>query len=110
MRKSFHIKNLYSPVLEENSKEVFDTIFSKKSIRAERIFSNGKSSPAGFWYDQEEDEWVVLLKGFASLEFENDQTLEMGEGDYLMIPAHTRHRVKSTSTDPVCVWLAVFIS
>jgi len=104
------IKNIYSPAFGDKNAETIETLISRNNIRVERIISNGQASPGGFWYDQAEDEWVILLKGIAELEFENDQTLELAEGDYILIPAHTRHRVRSTSTDPICIWLAVFIS
>lgn len=103
-------KSLYFPFFGDKNSETIETLFNRKNIRVERIISNGQASPDGFWYDQAEEEWVVLLKGLAVLEFENNQTLELAEGDYILIPAHTRHRVRSTCTDPGCVWLAVFIS
>ena len=76
--------------------------------RIERIVSEGHVSPEGFWYDQGEPEWVALLQGTAELEFEDGRRHPMGAGDWLTIPAHERHRVAHTSSDPPCVWLAVF--
>jgi len=74
-------------------------------VKIERILSYGQSSPVGFWYDQERYEFVVLLKGEASLEFE-DGEVKLCEGDYLVIPPHLKHRVSFTSKP--AVWLAIF--
>lgn len=76
-------------------------------VRVERIVSTGQSTPAGTWYDQDQDEWVALLAGTATLSFEDGRTIDLGPGDALMIPAHVRHRVERTSRDPACVWIAV---
>ena len=76
-------------------------------MRLERIVSHGHSSPEGFWYDQPEDEWVMLLQGAARLEFE-DSLMEMRPGDCLNIPAHRRHRVAWTTPEGPTVWLALF--
>ena len=77
-------------------------------MRIERIVSNGQASPTGFWYDQPDDEFVVLLTGTARLRFEDgDVTLDMTPGDWVEIAAHVRHRVESTQADPPTVWLAV---
>jgi len=76
-----------------------------ESVRIECIVSNGQSSPEGFWYDQTENEWVLLLKGAASLKYADGSVAAMKPGDHLRIPAHTRHRVESVSED--AVWLAV---
>jgi cupin 2 domain-containing protein len=78
-------------------------------IRIERIVSTGHASPPGFWYDQVESEWVVVLRGEATLEFE-DETQMLKPGDYVLIPPHRRHRINSTSLTEPTVWLAVFFS
>ena len=74
----------------------------------QRIVSVGQVSPPGFWYDQDEHEWVMLLLGSAQLEFEDGARVELEAGDSLLIPAHRLHRVSRTSVEPVAVWLAVF--
>lgn len=77
-------------------------------VRIERIVSTGQSSPPGFWYDQPDDEFVVVLAGIGVLRFEDgDRPLTLGPGDWIEIPAHVRHRVESTQADPPTVWLAV---
>jgi cupin 2 domain-containing protein len=85
--------------------EYFEEILQTKNARIQRIVSCGQISD---WYGQEEDEWVLLLSGEAELEFENNLQVKMGEGDFIFISAHQRHKVTRTSTDPPCVWLAVF--
>lgn len=85
--------------------EQFQTLFTNSALRIERIVSHGQASPLGFWYDQPEDEWVMVLQGQASLEFAEGRHLELAQGDWVAIPAHTRHRVAAT-TSPT-VWLAV---
>src|SRR6476620_8373145 len=75
--------------------ELTETIISSDSLRIERIVSLGQSSPAGFWYDQHQHEWVIILKGAARLRFE-DRMVEMRSGDFINIPAHTKHRVEWT--------------
>jgi cupin 2 domain-containing protein len=87
--------------------EYLTTLLGAPDVRIERIVSHGHSSPEGFWYDQDWHEWVVVLKGAASLRFE-DQTFEMKAGDFVNIPAHTKHRVEWTAPDEPTVWLAVF--
>ena len=79
--------------------------------KIERIVSRGQASPPDFWYDQETDEWVMVLAGRARLEIEGEETpVELGPGQWIDLPAHTRHRVAWTSDDPPTVWLAVHIS
>jgi cupin 2 domain-containing protein len=88
--------------------EHFDALVERPGFRIERIVSTGQASPPGFWYDQPEDEWVVLLSGSAGLRFENDaEVRKLVPGDWLHIPAHVRHRVEWTNATQPSVWLAV---
>jgi cupin 2 domain-containing protein len=101
------ISNLFQmpsplPVIEQ-----FDTLAKAKQLRIERILSIGQTTPPGEWYDQDLDEWVILLQGEAELAYEGDIRQRLKAGDYLLIPAHCRHRVEYTSTEPPCLWLAV---
>ena len=82
-------------------------LFDRPAARLERIVSTGQSTPPGTWYDQPGDEWVALLAGRATLRFEDGGLVELAPGDWLLIPAHERHRVEATSAEPPCVWLAV---
>ncbi|MEN6413220.1 MAG: cupin domain-containing protein [Veillonellales bacterium] len=94
-----------SPDLPE--REVVEPILPDKGILIERIVSTGQSSPPGFWYDQERDEWVALLQGQARMSWEDGHVRDIGPGDWVLIPAHQRHRVEWTSNNPPCIWLAV---
>lgn len=79
------------------------------AVRIERIVSHGQASPPGYWYDQHEDEWVLLLEGRAQLTIEGrDEPLVLTPGDSVLLPAHCRHRVDWTLEDRTTIWLAVF--
>lgn len=94
--------NIYRFPDEKIKSEIIETILNSKNVRIEKIISDGNTSG---WYDQKEDEWVVLLKGEAEIEFENSIKV-LNAGDYIFIPKHKRHRVKRTAK---CIWLCVFI-
>ena len=101
------MNNLLKNISVDAPEEVVDTILSAESVRIERIISNGQSSPEGFWYDQDEHEWVIVLKGNAGLRLEvEDGVRELNAGDCINIPANFRHRVEWT--DSPTVWLCVF--
>ena len=103
------VVSLFDGLTREAREELTDVLVESSSVRIERIVSTGQASPPGYWYDQPEDEWVVLLSGSASLEFDGDSDdVPLKPGDYLNIPAHTRHRVAWTNPDEPTVWLAVF--
>ncbi|MBE0662281.1 MAG: cupin domain-containing protein [Bacteroidales bacterium] len=104
--KSDNIFNLEKYV-NDSEKEMFEILLSGNNFKVERIVSTGHITPEGKWYDQQLDEWVLLIQGQARLEFDNNEIIELIPGDYLMIPAHTRHRVAFTSTEPKCIWLAI---
>ncbi len=84
--------------------EIITPFLTGGSFRAEHIASFGQASPPGHWYDQDQPEWVALLTGTASIEFD-DGTVHLKAGDHLTIPAHLRHRVSATSPD--ATWLAL---
>lgn len=87
--------------------ELFECLAQGERVRIERIVSCGQCTPAGQWYDQPQDEWVVLLQGSAHLAFADGRTRVLNAGDWLVLPAHCRHRVEYTSREPPCIWLAV---
>lgn len=104
---AFVMKNLFELPDYLPDDEVTEILLQNKNIRVERILSSGQSSPPGFWYDQKEEEYVVILKGCAELLMDT-QKITLREGDSLLIPAHQKHRVESTSNP--CVWLCIFIT
>lgn len=88
--------------------ERFDALLTRPGLRIERILSTGQSSPEGFWYDQAEDEFVLLLAGAARLCLEGSgEAVQLAPGDWMHLPAGCRHRVEWTSADPPALWLAV---
>ena len=97
--------NIFASPAKLTDQEEFLTLFDNSAVTIERIVSHSQSSRPGFWYDQDEDEWVIVLRGAATLEFADGELVEMKKGDYLTIPSHTKHRV--TQTSPETVWLAV---
>ena len=100
--------NLLAALPERKAEEQLDILVEKAGVRIERIVSTGQASALGFWYDQADDEFVVLLTGAARLRFEEgDVTLDMKPGDWVEIPAHVRHRVESTQAAPPTVWVVV---
>ncbi|MEW4490056.1 cupin domain-containing protein [Thalassoglobus sp. JC818] len=103
------MKNLFAPIAESLPEEVVECLLAGQEFRVERIVSHGHHSPPGFWYDQEEHEWVVVLTGMGIIEFEDDSSaVTMNPGDALLIPAHRRHRVLETSDSEQTIWLAIF--
>lgn len=99
--------NLFAGLPRHLPDELFTTLLEAANVRIERIVSHGHASPAGFWYDQDRHEWVVVLTGAARLRLENE-TVELRPGDCVNLPAHARHRVEWTTPDEPTVWLAVF--
>jgi cupin 2 domain-containing protein len=90
--------NLLSNLPKNLPEELTTVLLKGDQFRIER---------EGFWYDQQEHEWVMVLKGAARLQIE-DRVVELGSGDAINIPAHQKHRVEWTTPDEPTVWLAVF--
>ncbi len=99
--------NLFDSLPTSIPNELIQVIAGNQHVRIERIVSHGHSSPDGFWYDQDENEWVIVLKGAARLRFD-DRSVELKAGDFVNIPAHKKHRVEWTTPDEPTIWLAVF--
>jgi len=102
--------NLFSSIPSQLADELTEVLEQKPNLRIERIISDGHRSDQGFWYDQDEHEWVLMIQGAASIEFNNGDVKSLSQGDYLLIPAHQKHRVLSTSNSEKTIWLAVFFS
>jgi cupin 2 domain-containing protein len=103
------ILNLFSQLPESFSDEFFQELVGTERVRIERIVSHGHASPPGFWYDQELNEWVLVLKGSAGLMCGDDkEILILRPGDAVNIRAHEKHRVEWTDLDGPTIWLAVF--
>lgn len=100
------VTNIFDDLPQHLPKELVQTLIRAADVRIERIVSHGHASPAAFWYDQPQHEWVIVLKGAAKLQFE-DGMMEMKVGDFINIPAFKKHRVNWTTPDEPTVWLAV---
>lgn len=102
--------NLFANLPVGMPEEIIDVIVETRGCRVERIVSDGHASAEGFWYDQDEDEWVIVLSGAARIGFEDGAApVELRVGDHVHIPAHQRHRVEWTTSEEPTVWLAVFL-
>ncbi len=104
------MKNILENIPADLSNEHFLDLVNTPNVRIERIVSRGHSSPETGWYDQEEDEWVMVLEGSGTLEFEDGRVVTLNNGCFIHIPAHDRHRVSHTSEHGMTIWLAVFFS
>lgn len=100
------VSNLFDDLPQHLPDELSQTLLEAANVRIERIISHGHASPAEFWYDQDQHEFVVLLTGAARLTIE-DETVEMKPGSVIDIPAHRRHRVEWTTPDEPTIWLAI---
>ena len=103
--------NLLDDIPVASADEHVEPLASSRHVRVERIVSHGHASPAGFWYDQPQTEFVIVLRGAARLRFEDDAApLELKPGDSATISAHRRHRVEWTDPGEPTVWLALHYS
>ncbi|TWT61432.1 cupin domain-containing protein [Rubinisphaera italica] len=103
-----NLNNLFQNLPDKISEELITILAENSHVRIERIVSTGHANKKGFWYDQEEHEWVIVLKGEAELVFEAGQSIVMQPGDHQLIPAHQKHRVEWTTDKEPTVWLAVY--
>ncbi len=102
------IYNIYKGAKCPKGKESLKILAESKNIKLQKIISNGFKNKENFWYSQTQDEFVILLKGKATILFDTAKKLNLKAGDYLIIPKNTKHRVEKTSSKPVCVWLTCF--
>lgn len=102
------IRNIFTQIPQSLPDELTEVLLTHDDLRIERIVSRGHTSPPGFWYEQEEHEWILLLSGAARLAYDSGDTVALKPGDHLLIPAHCRHRVEWTQPDQDTIWLAIF--
>jgi cupin 2 domain-containing protein len=101
------LEDLPSDFTHEHFAEVCQ--LGEGTVRIERIVSKGHASPEGFWYDQDDDEWILILQGEARLRLaDHASPVHLKPGDSLLLPAHCRHRIDWTTPDQPTIWLAVF--
>lgn len=99
--------NIFDAIAPPGTDEEITQLAQAGGVRIERMVSHGHRSAPGFWYDQDEDEWVLVARGSGTLAFADGRTVTLAAGDHLFIPAHARHRVEATA--PETVWIAVFM-
>jgi cupin 2 domain-containing protein len=100
--------NLFAHIPPHLPDELLETLCQEEHLRIERIVSRGHASPADFWYDQEQHEFVLLVSGSARVTFaDGNRSVELAPGDWLDIKAHVRHRVEWTDPAQDTIWLAV---
>lgn len=103
------VSNIFSDIPDDLTHEVSEEILRNGSLRMERIISKGHKTPKDQWYDQDQDEWVILLKGSAGLVIEGEQEIVvLKPGDYVLLPAHFRHRVEWTDPEEETIWMALY--
>lgn len=90
--------------------ELFFGLYKNENCLVEKIISSGQSTEEGIWLEEDRDEFVVLLQGESELVFEDQESVKLTKGDYLLIPAGKKHRVNFTSAEPKCIWLAIHIT
>jgi len=102
------MKNIFANIPKDLDEEVLEQLVKSEHISIERILSKGHQSPESGWYDQEQNEWVMIVAGEAILSFDDGSDMTMRKGDYINIPAHKKHKVKWTDPEIETIWLAVF--
>ena len=80
--------NIFDKILTELPKEIFEDIIATDKLRIERIVSKGHTSPGVGWYDQDENEWVMVVSGCGVIEFFDGRKVTLKQGDYITIKAH----------------------
>ena len=102
------VKSLFQEIPDDLPNELLDDLIETDLVRIERIVSAAHASAEGFWYDQENDEWVLVVRGSAGLRFEDaDEVVVLKPGDWINIPAHKKHRVEGTDPNEKTIWLAI---
>ena len=100
--------NIFKTLPDNLDQEHFQDLISTRNVRIERIVSLGHTSPEHGWYDQQENEWVIVLEGSGTIQFENGREVILNKGDYINIKAHEKHKVSRTDPENITIWLAVF--
>ncbi|MDQ7817567.1 MAG: cupin domain-containing protein [Melioribacteraceae bacterium] len=101
------IKNIFCDIPEKPDNELIEVLLNNPAFKMERIISQGHASPDNFWYDQDKNEFVLLISGSAKISFEKEDIVEIRPGDYFIIPAHKKHRVEFTKPGEKTIWLTL---
>src|ERR671936_2594237 len=80
--------NLFAHLPAKLRAELIEVIAQSAHVKIERIVSTGQTTPPGEWYDQDTNEWVIVLRGRARLRFEDERELRaLAAGDHVTIAA-----------------------
>lgn len=101
------MSNIFDDIPVDLHSEVVESFVDNNKVKIERIISKGHTSPDSGWYDQDCNEWVIVLKGAAVLSFADESTVKLKAGDHINISAHEKHRVSWTDPDIETIWLAI---
>jgi cupin 2 domain-containing protein len=101
------VNNIFANIPQELPQELFEEIISTNVLKIERIVSDGHTTNDREWYDQDTNEWVIVLQGKAIVSFLGEEDILLQVGDYINIPAHKKHRVQWTKHNIKTIWLAV---
>jgi len=105
------MKNIFDAIPDNLEAEVVERLLEDEAVTIERIISKGHQSPASGWYDQDKNEWVMVLRGEAVLRFADESptksSIKLKAGDFINIPAHKKHKVEWTTPDTETIWLAI---
>jgi cupin 2 domain-containing protein len=102
--------NVFCRLPPVKKRESFRTLLKTRGVKIERIVSRGQATSPGKWLCSKTGEWVMVLRGDARLLFEGERKSQnLKAGDYVWIPAKTRHRVEWTHPKRKTVWLAVHV-
>ena len=99
--------NLLEHIPETSQEEIFQTLIQNEKVKIERIISYGQTTPKDYWYDQDEDEFVMVVEGEAQIKYEDGTLYKLVKGDTLYIKSHQKHQVTYTSNPTI--WLALFL-
>lgn len=102
------MNNIFDAIPSNISDEISEILVATENVEIERIISKGHSSPETGWYDQDRNEWVIVLQGEAVLTLEGDSSVDLTTGSFINIPAHQRHKVKWTNPDTETIWLVIY--
>lgn len=98
--------NLFDDIPNNADEEEFKVIAKSKGVVIERIVSHGHVSSE--WYDQDETEFACVVRGEARMLFEGEtEERLMRKSDWVVIPAHCKHKVTWTLDTEPTVWIAV---
>ena len=101
------IDNIFKALPDALLQEQFEILAESGQLKIERIVSRGQPSPASGWHDQPQNEWVMVVEGEAILSFIDQPQISLATGDFLLIPAHQKHRVSYANPEQVTIWLAI---